>query len=181
MTAEARWRGPGAILRGGVLSSWRCLRAHHDERACGRASGAGDRSLVEDTCGASARTTVRHHKHLVFIALASASCRLTVGARDPHRAFTGPRASRSRRTLLALRAGRSWWASRSRRTGLALFTWRPSRAGFSLWTLSAARYANGNRKYNRDTLHLHAHTFAFYTPPSYFTSQSMRHESRTGI
>jgi hypothetical protein len=155
-----------------VLSSRRRLRAHHHERACGSASRAGDRSLVHDNCGASARTTVRHHKHLVFIAPASASCRLTVGARDPHRAFAGGRASRSGRTLLALRAGRSWWASRSRRTGLAPFTWRPSRAGFSLWTLSAPRCGNGNRKCNRDTFHLHAHTFCIFKRPHNISPQS---------
>jgi hypothetical protein len=146
---------------------WRRFRAHHHERACGRASWAGDRSFVDNDYRTSARTTVCHQKHLVLVALLSASCCLAAGACNAHRAFAARLARRSRRTLLALRARRSWWASGSRRTGLALFTRRPGRAGFSLWPLSAARYAHGNRDCNRDTFHLHAHTFAFQTPANF--------------
>lgn len=148
-----------------MLTSWRCFRAHHYERACGRPSWASDRSLIDHDCRTSAGTAIRHHKHLVFIAFASASCRLTVGARDAYRAFTGRRASRTRRTLLALRAGRSWWARRSRRTGLALFTRRPYRPGLPLRALSAAGYGNGKRNCNRDTFHLHTHTFCISNAP----------------
>ena len=149
-TSVAHWLAPrrsyfdpasGRLQRAqacGRVALWCCFRAYHYKRTCRCTSWASDRSLVDHDCKTSARTAIRHHKYLVFVALPSASCRLTVGARDAYRAFTGRRASRSRRTLLALRAGRSWWARRSRRTGLALFTRRPCRPGLPLRALSAA-------------------------------------------
>jgi hypothetical protein len=121
----ARWLGPDAILRAGPDAKLMALLSRTPSR-----EGSWPPLLGKcHDCRTSAGTAIRHHKHLVFGALPSASCCLTVGARDAYRAFTGRGASRSRRTLLALRAGRSWWARRSRRTGLALFTRRPCRPG----------------------------------------------------
>jgi hypothetical protein len=67
-------------------------------------------------CDSTSTRATRNHKHLVLVGLASASCRLTFGARDPY-AFTscGCRARRSGRTLSARR---SWWSGRSGRTSL---------------------------------------------------------------
>jgi hypothetical protein len=132
----------------------RCLCTHHHERACGRASWTGDRSLVDEGDSPSARTAVCDDQNLVLVTLASARCSLAVGAHDPQRAFTGCGccARRSGRTLCTLRPWRSLWARRTRRTGFAFFSGWPGRAGLPLWPLSAARYANGKCNCNHDTL-----------------------------
>ena len=154
---------------------WRWFRAHEYERTVGRTSWTGDRSFVDHGDSTSARTTIGCYKYLVLVALPSASCRLAVGTHHPQRAFCcawrpgrslcALRPRRSRRTFRALRPRRSRWASRSCRTGFALLTRRPGRAGLPLWPLSAARYANGKRNRNRDTFHMHAHTFQTLTIP----------------
>jgi hypothetical protein len=97
----------------------RCLCTHHHERACGRASWTGDRSLVDEGDSPSARTAVCDDQNLVLVTLASARCRLAVGAHDPQRAFAtrcSRSARRSRRTLRALRPRWSRWARRPCRT-----------------------------------------------------------------
>ena len=133
----------------------RCLCTHHHERACGRASWTGDRSLVDEGDSPSARTAVCDDQNLVLVTLASARCRLAVGAHDPQRAFA-TRCSRSaRRSRRTLRPRRPRWARRPYRTGLALLPRRPGRARLSLWPLSAACYANGKRNCNHDTFHMH--------------------------
>src|SRR6516164_731567 len=96
----------------------------------------GDCSLVDEGDSPSARTAVCDDQNLVLVTLASARCRLAVGAHDPQRAFAtrcSCSARRSRRTLRALRPRWSRWARRSRRTGLALFPRRPGRTGLPLW------------------------------------------------
>jgi hypothetical protein len=145
----------------------RCLCTHHHERACGRASWTGDRSLVDEGDSPSARTAVCDDQNLVLVTLASARCSLAVGAHDPQRAFTGCGccARRSGRTLCTLRPWRSLWARRTRRTGFAFFSGWPGRAGLPLWPLSAARYANGKCNCNHDTFHMHA---AHLSRPSSF-------------
>jgi len=145
----------------------RGFRAHNYQRACGRASWTGDRSLVDKGHSTPARTAVCDDQNLVLVTLASARCSLAVGANDPQRAFTrcGCCSRRSGRTLCALRPWRSWWARRTRRTGFAFFPRRPGRAGVPLWPLSAARYADGKCNCNHDTFHMHA---AHLSRPSSF-------------
>jgi hypothetical protein len=162
----------GGAIGGECNLLGRCLCAHHHERACRRASWTGDRSLVDEGDSPSARTAVCDDQNLVLVTLASARCRLAVGAHDPQRAFAtccSRSARRSRRTLRALRPRWSRWARRPCRTGFALFPRRPGRAGLPLWALSAASYTNGKRNHSRDTFHMHAHTFA-QTPHYSFTS-----------
>src|SRR5262245_20050046 len=157
----------------------RCLCTHHHERACGRASWTGDRSLVDEGDSPSARTAVCDDQNLVLVTLASARCRLAVGAHDPQRAFAtrcSRSARRSRRTFRAPRPRWSRWARRPCRTDFALFPRRPARAGLPLWALSAAPYTNGKRNHSRDTFHIHAHTFA-QTPHYSFTSGRCRMRS----
>src|SRR5262249_27538971 len=64
-------------------------RAHNHQRACGRASWTSDRPLVDQGHSTSARTAICDDQNLVLVTLASARCRLAVGAHDSHRAFTG--------------------------------------------------------------------------------------------
>jgi hypothetical protein len=134
-------KGPafaGGAIGGECNLLGRCLCAHHHKRACRRASWTGDRSLVDEGDSPSARTAVCDDQNLVLVTLASARCRLAVGAHDPQRAFAtccSRSAKRSRRTLRALRPRWSrwsrWsrWARRPCRTGFALFPRRPGRAG----------------------------------------------------
>jgi hypothetical protein len=147
----------------------RCFRAHNYQRACGRASWTSGRSLVDKDHGAPARTAVCDDQNLVLITLPATSCCLTVGAHHPQRAFTGCGccAGRPWRTLCALRPRRSWWAGRPCGSWFALLTRRPGRARLSLWPLSAACYANRKCNRNRDTFHMHVHTFA-QTPAPLF-------------
>jgi hypothetical protein len=145
----------------------RCFRTNHYERAGGRTSWAGDGSFIDKSHRTSARTAICDDQHLVLVTLPSARCRLAVGTRNSHRAFTtscGRSGRLSRRTFCAVRAWRAWWPRRSRRTGVALFTRRPGRAGLPLWALPAACYANGKRDRNSNAFHVHAHTFTFRRP-----------------
>jgi len=155
---------------------WHRLSTHHYKGAGGRASWAGNRSLVHKGHGTSARTTVCRHKHFVLVAFPPASCRLAIRAHNPDRTLTarsGRSARRSGRPLRALRAGRSRWARRSRRTGLAPLTRRPGRTGLPLRSLSAACYANGKRDGNHDTFHVHAGTLEALVRRDWFNNSNM--------
>jgi hypothetical protein len=155
---------------------WRRLSTHHYKGAGGRASWAGNRSLVHKDHGTSARTTVCGHKHFVLVAFPPASCRLAIRAHNPDRALTarsGRSARRSGRPLRTLRAGRSRWARRSRRTRLAPLTRRPGRTGLPLRSLSAACYANGKRDGNHDTFHVHAGTLEALVRRDWFNNSNM--------